>query len=590
MSLNLSFHKLPTNQNSTTLPLNSEGFLFINISDRNSFLFIGGTSKENYGIYLFDLNTNSWSHPEIKGEIPHPSNYFAGWYDYPFLFIHGGKSLLENKSLNETYLIDISTFTSYKVFTMEQPSSRYGHCAVHNNDKQAYIFGGCNIGKKNERFLSDLHKLEYKSINNVDNSNNNVNGASWITNIATKGEKPSGRIFYGLVFLDKLNCILLYGGMIKGNLINDNTVYIFNIDEKEWKKFNINGCDLGCRSNFVMTVNIDCDFVYVLGGKTSNGEISDNIFRINVDDGNCVLYDGKENNLMGKRYLMNGCAIIEESQLMSHIIIFGGKKNENEFYDYDIIDIALNDEKNDNNYNNKDINNDFKNDNSEKNVNSNSGRKNIGIPISSREINPSLEIMKQKDKYIEDLISKQNKFISEYNSYININKEYNKNKYELMKLRKEIKEKEIEYSLNKMILNEKGNLIEENKIEISKLNKQILDLKRYNDVLEKYLNLYKERFCLCSDILNEYLNDIYKMDEIILKNEYKIPEFDFDQLIEDRKQYKSLIYNVINDFKRFTNNEREIYNKLVKLSTKNQFLTKEQTLSFRERDSLEFGD
>lgn len=80
------------------------------------------------------------------------------------------------------------------------------------------------------------------------------------------------------------------------------------------------------------------------------------------------------------------------------------------------------------------------------------------------------------------------------------------------------------------------------------------------------------------------------MDEIILKNEYKIPEFDFDQLIEDRKQYKSLIYNVINDFKRFTNNEREIYNKLVKLSTKNQFLTKEQTLSFRERDSLEFGD
>ena len=226
----------------------------------------------------------------------------------------------------------------------------------------------------------------------------------------------------------------------------------------------------------------------------------------------------------------------------------------------------------------------------EKNVNSNSGRKNIGIPISSREINPSLEIMKQKDKYIEDLISKQNKFISEYNSYININKEYNKNKYELMKLRKEIKEKEIEYSLNKMILNEKGNLIEENKIEISKLNKQILDLKRYNDVLEKYLNLYKERFCLCSDILNEYLNDIYKMDEIILKNEYKIPEFDFDQLIEDRKQYKSLIYNVINDFKRFTNNEREIYNKLVKLSTKNQFLTKEQTLSFRERDSLEFGD
>ena len=265
---------------------------------------------------------------------------------------------------------------------------------------------------------------------------------------------------------------------------------------------------------------------------------------------------------------------------MSHIIIFGGKKNENEFWDYDIIDIAINDEKNENN---------LKNDSNEKMLNSNSGRKN-GIPISSREINPSLEIMKQKDKCVDELINKQNKFISDFNNYVDVNKEYNKNKYELMKLKKEIKEREIEISLNKMIINDKGSLIEENKNLILNLNKQILELRQYNDVLEKYLNLYKERFCLCSDILNEYLNDIYKMDEIILKNEYKIPEFDFDQLIEDRKQYKSLIYNVINDFKRFTNNEREIYNKLVKLSTKNQFLTKEQTLSFRERDSLEFGD
>ena len=149
----------------------------------------------------------------------------------------------------------------------------------------------------------------------------------------------------------------------------------------------------------------------------TNMDISDMRYRINVDGGNCVEYNGKDENLMGKRFLMNGCAIVEGIQLMSHIIIFGGKKNENEFWDYDIIDIAINDEKNENN---------LKNDSNEKILNSNSGRKN-GIPISSREINPSLEIMKQKDKCVDELINKQNKFISDFNNYVDVNKEYNKN-------------------------------------------------------------------------------------------------------------------------------------------------------------------
>ena len=39
---------------------------------------------------------------------------------------------------------------------MEQPLSRYGHNVIYNNDQQNYIFGGCNIGKKNNRFLSEI--------------------------------------------------------------------------------------------------------------------------------------------------------------------------------------------------------------------------------------------------------------------------------------------------------------------------------------------------------------------------------------------------------------------------------------------------
>ena len=56
-----------------------------------------------------------------------------------------------------------------------------------------------------------------------------------------------------------------------------------------------------------------------------------------------------------------------------------------------------------------------------------------------------------------------------------------------------------------------------------------------------------------------------------------------------RNKYKNFVANLKNEFKMYTQNEREIYNKIVKLSSKNQMINKEQTLSFRERDSLEFG-
>ena len=69
MSLNISFNKIPTNKSETTLPEKTEGFLFLSITDINSFLFLGGTTLENYGLYLFDLNTNSWSNPKLNGEI-----------------------------------------------------------------------------------------------------------------------------------------------------------------------------------------------------------------------------------------------------------------------------------------------------------------------------------------------------------------------------------------------------------------------------------------------------------------------------------------------------------------------------------------
>lgn len=102
-------------------------------------------------------------HMQLVGLIVSVINDRSIYSLVPYLFFQGGRSN-QDKSLSDTYFLDVESYTWRKLFTMEQPSSRYGHKAVRNDDKQAYIFGGCNIGKKESRYLNDLHKCEYSNI------------------------------------------------------------------------------------------------------------------------------------------------------------------------------------------------------------------------------------------------------------------------------------------------------------------------------------------------------------------------------------------------------------------------------------------
>ena len=95
---------------------NIEGFLFLEVPDINSLLYLGGSTEEKFGLYLFNIINSTWSKCDLKGDLLPLMNYFAGWYDPPYLFLHGGKSLKDNKSLKETYLIDISSMAIHKIF------------------------------------------------------------------------------------------------------------------------------------------------------------------------------------------------------------------------------------------------------------------------------------------------------------------------------------------------------------------------------------------------------------------------------------------------------------------------------------------
>ena len=617
---NIEITKYPTENSSTNdPPLNSEGFLFLELPDLNSLLYLGGSSPENFGLYLFDINNSTWVKSSLKGDNLPPMNYFSGWYDAPFLFIHGGKSLQkgENKSFKETYLIDISTMTIHKLFTIEEPSSRYGHMAIKNNDKQAYIFGGCNIGKKSERYLNDLHKMEYKNISVITGDNANVNGASWIVNIQTKGEKPPGRKGYSMMFADSLNCLIIYGGELKDNKISDDSIYMYNVDDKEYKKINLKGSEMiGCRAYHSMHLNDTTNKIYIIGGIDNNKKILNDIIEIEVKDKENILFKKYEgNDILGKRYNHKGCNIFfrgdNENDLLYHILILGGKKTEKEFYDNSLIDLYIKEneggknevenireeeieknmgkllnkkenniydndhdiEKNENNILNHKLSDDYiqdKNNNSISLSNSNSNRTiytnrnsnldNISIKSNSKLNNFHININKKAK--LDNLITLQKEYIEKYKKYQKIKEEYYINRNKLNELNvKELTKKILEKNYKNKI-SEKKMKLDKIKGENFSLQKKIKENKNYNELINQYMNLYKQRFCYLSDFLSNYIQDITKLDNFLMEYGANIQGLNYEVFWNKRKKYQMQVINLFREIKKFNFFEKNLWDEI----------------------------
>ena len=265
-------------------------------------------------------------------------------------------------------------------------------------------------GEKNTvKLANDLNKLEYKSIVIVEGSNN-VNGASWITNIATKGEQPTGRKGYQMIYLQSINSLILYGGETKQG-INDNSVYLFNIDEKEWTKLTLKGEALNERAYHLMMLS-GGDNIMVYGGKMKDGTISNDIFNVSISttEVNKIEFEG---GAQEKRYCMSSCEVIDTNDNY-HLMILGGKNEKNTYYEMDLVDVLF--EKGENKEEKK------IQDEKIKSLPAHLPPTNKnGIPISSRGTKDKVD--NKKEIKLQELIQNQNEFIQKYEKYQNITKE-----------------------------------------------------------------------------------------------------------------------------------------------------------------------
>ena len=79
------------------------------------------------------------------------------------------------------------------------------------------------------------------------------------------------------------------------------------------------------------------------------------------------------------------------------------------------------------------------------------------------------------------------------------------------------------------------------------------------------MNIYKERFCFLSDFLSDYIEDIMKLDNLLMENGLNIPGINYESFSNKRKRYKMLVINLCRDVKVYNIFEKDLYEKLLKL-------------------------
>jgi len=187
-------------------------------------VLFGGVTAEgvNYNdTWLYDYETNNWTK---RGQVEKPDkrNMHAMAYDSKneVTVMFGGA--LEDGSINdETWLYYPSNNTWRQMHPTKHPSARSDFSMVYNSiDGKAYLFGGgTDSGLSDETWAYDSSTNTWEDLNPT--------------------SKPSARQNYAMAYDSGTNKIVLFGGNIKGDIIDDTWVY--DVSSNDWEEITISG-------------------------------------------------------------------------------------------------------------------------------------------------------------------------------------------------------------------------------------------------------------------------------------------------------------------------------------------------------------
>eukprot|EP00249_Psilotum_nudum_P015927 c25581_g1_i1 orf=300-908(-) len=117
-------------------------------------------------LYVFDLETRTWSIAETKGDIPMPRIGVTMVAVDEIIYVFAGRDK-EHEELNEFYSFNTKTGV-WKLLSSADtsPPHRSFHAmAADVNAKCVYVFGGCGkAGRLNDLWAFDIHKREWHAL------------------------------------------------------------------------------------------------------------------------------------------------------------------------------------------------------------------------------------------------------------------------------------------------------------------------------------------------------------------------------------------------------------------------------------------
>ena len=171
----------------------------------------------------------------------------------------------------------------------------------------------------------------------------------------------------------------------------------------------------------------------------------------------------------------------------------------------------------------------------------------------------------------------------------------NSNLAELAKCQKKLTEQNLELSEKNIntIQKEKkrDKIIKDIMVLAQKKNK----LAEHNQLLNSYINIQKESFCVISELLTDSMEEIIRMDDYILKTKDQnviVPGVDYETLSKNRKKYTAELKSLVTDFNGYTKYEVDINSQINIKQKEMQNLEYKPSLSFQDsnvNDSLELN-
>ncbi|XP_078437188.1 galactose oxidase/kelch repeat superfamily protein [Wolffia australiana] len=193
-------------------------------------------------IHVFDLETLTWSVPDVAGDVPLPRVGVTMAAIGATIYVFGGRDK-DHKELNDLYAFDTATSEWSLLSTGDLGPAHRSYHSTAADDRRVYIFGGCGLsGRLNdlwaynvvERKWVELPKPGKSCLPRGGTGLAVAGGKIWVvygfsgeelsdvhcfdpstmewTKVETKGEKPCPRSVFSIASFGEK--VLVYGGEV----------------------------------------------------------------------------------------------------------------------------------------------------------------------------------------------------------------------------------------------------------------------------------------------------------------------------------------------------------------------------------------